>query len=244
VEHVSAALAEAGQESFVASFDLDSTSVVVETFGPAVTDAETLSARAGLRNENAVNVRVTEVPREFAPEPAARGGMAYSSCTGGFIVKSGTTRYIATAHHCTTKPATYDGAATGPSVIASSYDVRRTYLSGSHGATFRRDVGVYSTATSYGNPAFGGYVCKFGTTTHLTCSVVDGTGQCVKYPDWPQFCGMFRTMSDIVDPGDSGGPAFNGGRALGLVSGHSPGVTSWFSQISTLSGLGVTVVTG
>lgn len=146
VEQVSATLAEAGQESFVASFDLDSTTVVVETYGPAVTDAESLSVRAGLGNENPVKVALREAPKELAPEPTARGGMAYSSCTGGFIVKSGTSRYIATAHHCATKPSTYDGAATG--------------------------------------------------------------------------------------------------RALGLISGHSPGVTSWFSQISTLSGLGVTVVIG
>lgn len=244
VEDLSAELTKFGQKAFVASYDWNTTTVLVETFGSPIVDSETLMKQSALASRLHVSLTIRE-SGDSAPAPAARGGMKYSNCTGGFIAKQGTERVIVTARHCDTKPATYDAATTGTTVVTSSSDLRKTSLVGTaHGPGFRRDLGLWTSATSYGDPAFGGYVCKFGTTTNNTCSVVEATGLCVKYAEWPQFCGIFRTMSDIVDPGDSGGPAFNGGRALGITSGHSPGQTSFFTQISRLSGLGVTVVTG
>lgn len=58
------------------------------------------------RNPRSLELEIQ--PLEHAPEPQARGGFGYYDCTGGFTVKSGSTRGIATPHHCTTKPSSYN----------------------------------------------------------------------------------------------------------------------------------------
>lgn len=193
---------------------------------------------------------VVEVGDGEQPTPAARGGLAYSSCTGGFMVKTGSSRGISTAHHCSSKPSSYDGSSTGTTYPYSSRDVRWTKItSGTASAQFVYDrtgssgTSLFRTATSSGNPVVGAYVCKFGKTTGSSCDYVEDSGRCVNYAGWPEFCGLFYTQGHSVQLGDSGGPWYSGNKALGITSGYDGG-GDYFSGIGSLNLLGVTVVTG
>lgn len=179
-----------------------------------------------------------------APAPAARGGLAYSTCTGGFIVSSSGVYGISTAQHCATKPATYDGSTTGSSTALGGRDVRWTrFIIASPSRTFQYDFGKFRAATGSGDPVVGTVACKFGNTTGYSCDTVESSGNCTTYAGWPQFCGLFRTANNYVSPGDSGGPWFYGNTARGITSGYSSGDSDIFSGIGSLNLLSLVVYT-
>jgi streptogrisin C len=217
--------------------------VAVDPSSPAKSALPADVARAA--SEAGTSVVIVE--RDLgSPLPDARGGMAYSTCTGGFVVQSLGVYGIGTAHHCITKPSTYDGSNVGTTTAYSTRDVRWSrFTSGTPQPVFRYGWGNYRTVTSSSNPVIGGLVCKFGTTTGNTCDVVVSSGHCVTYANFPQFCGLYRTGNRDAAPGDSGGPWYYGSRALGI---HSGGDNFWnydqFSGIGSLNLLGVTVITG
>lgn len=246
-EQVSLAMERAGQDVFTVGFVAETGHLQVTAYEPVAPGLETIvkEAISGAAKSEAslVELELRAGESSMAPVPDARGGMNYSSCTGGFIAKSGSSRYVVTARHCETKPSTYDGATTGPTTYTTNRDLRRTYLSGNHVATFRWDWGAYRTVQSVGNPVFGTLACKFGTTTGSTCATVIATDQCASYDGYPTFCGMARVSGYFSEPGDSGGPWFSGTKALAIHSGRW-GSGSVGTKISDISGLGVSLVTG
>jgi hypothetical protein len=208
-----------------------------DTYVLALKTAKVESARLG--------VSLREADTENHAQPAYRGGYVYSTCTGGFVVQSGGVYGISTAHHCTSKPSTYDGATTGTTTAYSTRDVRWTRITtGTPSPTIRDSATTHRTITSSGNPVVGAASCKYGKTTGYGCDIVESSGYCANYPGWPEFCGLYKTVDDIIEGGDSGGPWFFGNKAHGITSGQSSNQYSLFSGIGSLSLLGVTVVTG
>lgn len=242
---VAAVLAANGSGVFEVHYDLHAN--VVEVSVPDVEadiSPHSWAAASAVAAEYESTIKV--VPLSAQSEPDARGGMAYSTCTGGFVVQSLGVYGISTAHHCTTKPSTYDGSNLGTTSASSTRDVRwARFTSGTPQPVFRYGWGSYRTATASSNPVVGAAVCKFGTTTGNTCDVVVSSGHCVTYTGFPEFCGLYRTDNRDADGGDSGGPWYFGSRAHGIHSGGSDaGNYDHFSGIGSLNLLSLTVVVG
>ncbi len=222
---------------------------VVTSVGPGA-KALSQAVPAGLKDRAiAIGTRVDVVETDtLQQEATARGGMVYGGCTGGFIVSGSGTRGISTAAHCTTKPSSYDGNSLGTTATPyiTSYDLRwTTFTSGTSGNSFQYTSGGYRNATSTGNAAVGGVVCKYGKTTGSFCTTVASTGHCDG-----QYCQLLQTVSGSVQPGDSGGPWYYGNKALGITHGFVykigyPGspIADLFTGVTGVTLLGVTVVT-
>lgn len=180
---------------------------------------------------------VVETSTEETPVmQASQGGEPYTSgCTGGFMAFKGSAAGILTAAHCTTKPATYDGATTGTTSIATNYDFRFTALSGSALENkIRTGASTYNAITSSGTPVPGLAICKYGSNTKRTCGTVNQSFGCIYFGGTAYTCGLFNTTTVMSGPGDSGGPWYVGSRAYGIHYGATS-TQSYFTGINTLS---------
>lgn len=155
------------------------------------------------------------------PVPAYLGGKPYSGCTAGFVARREGQQGITTAAHCFTKPATYDGQRTGTTWMASNQrDVRFTsILSGTAEPKFQYKAGQYRTVTSLGVVSPGMTIFKYGKTTGYGQATINKYEGCRKYTDGRTWCGLYSTTRKVIAPGDSGGPWFVAGKALGYTSG-------------------------
>ena len=196
----------------------------------------TQASQSGTRIE--VVSRDTEIS-----EAAARGGMNYSSCTGGFIGKpfGSTYRGIITAKHCTTRPSSYDGnptIASGSSTILGK-DLRFTrFASGTYNNTFRYTSGSFRSATSTINPVVGAVACKYGRITGRFCTTIAKNGVSAGGNT-----GMSQTKDGSVQPGDSGGPWYYGNAAMGITYGYTYPVGQPTNPLTDLfTGIGTTYV--
>ncbi len=98
------------------------------------------------------------------------------------------------------------------------------------------------------------YVCKHGRTTQTTCGYIDYKSFRPNYGDGVQFNATFilvrPTSEDMGNRGDSGGPVYVGGTALGIVSGETgsncnpPNNCPYliYMPIDYVSGIGVQVL--
>jgi hypothetical protein len=210
--------------------------------------------RKGLSLPDSVMV----VPVEKLAEPAASiyGGLPLSTCTSGFSVKKGwifTTKGITTAAHCPNSQS-YSGndLPFQSERIGGSYDIQWHTAPGytvtnkiqwwSDGST--RDI---TAKKSRNNQVIGEYVCKYGMTTHYTCGTIVDKNFAPNYIEDPSptFIRVSSTTTDLVEPGDSGGPWFLLNTAYGTTSGHiEPGNDAIYMAVNYIeSGLGVSVMT-
>jgi len=205
-------------------------------------------------------VRVSTVDAMGKPDTEIYGGLPLSTCTSGFSVKKGwwifTTKGITTAGHCSDTQSYSGNSLTFKSeMYTGSYDIQWHTASGytvtnkiqwwSDGST--RDI----TATkSRSNQVIGGYVCKYGMTSHYTCGYISDKNYKPSYV--PNAIATFIRVdntagyNDLSSAGDSGGPWFLTNTAYGTHSG-SPGADSndaIYMAVNYLeSGLGVSVMT-
>lgn len=230
LEAVSDAASESGlAEGYSASYDWRTNTVTFDIAGAPENleelESELVATQGNLLARSAhakpqIEFNVVEAA-DIEMELAARGGEPYADCTGGFMARSGGFSGIATAHHCVTKPATYNGATTGSTAAHGSRDVRWTRLtSGSHSAVFRSGPNETRTVTHVINPVVGASLCKYGRITGYTCSTVNQTGLNTQWGTFPRFYDIIRTNNRHVVKGDSGGPWFFGGRAYGTTTGY------------------------
>ena len=131
---------------------------------------------------------------------------------------------ILTAAHCTTKPSTYHGDATGSTYLApTNYDLRFTALSG---GTPRNQIKIGASSfriiTQTGIVSPGITLYKYGRTTGYGYSVVDKAADCYTDSSGKTWCHTFKTKTKVTEGGDSGGPWFMNNRAYGIHHGSSP----------------------
>ncbi|MFE6501876.1 S1 family peptidase [Kitasatospora sp. NPDC057738] len=176
---------------------------------------------------SAPNLDVHRVPGVFTPLLAA-GDAIYGGeyrCSLGFNVVSGSTYYFLTAGHC-------------GNVAANWYtDVAHSTLIGpTIGSTFpghdyalvRYDNSALSHPggfTSAPNAVVGEAVKRTGSTTGTHGGTVTGLNATVRYTDGSTVRGLIQT-NVCAEAGDSGGPLYDGTKALGLTSGGSGDCTS------------------
>jgi streptogrisin B len=220
---------------------------VVVTADSTVSAAEvaTIKESAGA---NAGAIRIKRVPGAF--RPLLSGGDAIYGggyrCSLGFNVISGSTYYFLTAGHCGKVANTWytnPGQTTliGPTVNYS--------FPGNDYALVRYDnaslshTGGFTIADAF----VGESVKRTGSTTGTRAGTVTALNVSVRYVGRLHgvVSGLIQT-NVCAEPGDSGGPLYDGTRALGLTSGGSgdctSGGTTFFQPVrEAANAYGVTV---
>ncbi|WP_433512804.1 S1 family peptidase [Nonomuraea sp. CA-143628] len=211
VIHVSAELREAGMPQAERDAVRD-----------RLASARTLSA--GMK----VEVEVSSLPASVPQDDYLRGGGYLTGCTAGFNLKYATTstKRIGTAGHCgSTEFSTYtnhsaDGGSTGVMEIWSHQgkwgDIGYYDTGGfTPTRTFYYDFSKKRYADSRsGMPAVGDTACKFGKISGRVCTSV-------RYRNVSVNSLRHMVISNSTDcaSGDSGGPWYHGGMAMGIHQG-------------------------
>jgi streptogrisin D len=209
--------------------------------GAAFGQVQAAVARAGSR---ARLVRTSGQLTQFIAAGDAIYGGQYR-CSLGFNVRKGTTYYFLTAGHC--------------GKVANEWfsdAAHNTKLGNTTGATFPGSDYAIVTYTNSSITKSGGFsgagqayigerVTRDGSTTGVHSGTVTGLNATVHYISGGTVKGMIKT--DVcAEPGDSGGPLYDGSIALGLTSGGSgncrTGGTTYFQPVTEpLSKYGVSV---
>ena len=195
------------------------------------------------------------------------GQSAY--CTSGFSVYDQYgNRGITTAAHCYDKayrngdPLTFISKRYG-----GSYDVQWHTAPGFTVKPWAADeynnagdttpyYRVITATKAKTNQSIGDLVCKHGRTTGTTCGYIELKNHQPDYNDGLQWNATFivvrPTSEDMTNGGDSGGPVYVGGNALGISTGETgprcqPDTTGctwlYYMAVDYVSGLGVQVLT-
>jgi streptogrisin B len=166
-------------------------------------------------------------------------------CSLGFNVRKGSTNYFLTAGHCgnianewfsDANHNTKLGNTSGSSFPNNDYAIV-TYTN-----TSITKTGGFPTAA---NAYIGEAVKRRGSTTGIKSGTVTGLNATVHYSGGGTVKGMIRT-NVCAEPGDSGGPLYDGTIALGLTSGGSGdcrtgGTTFYQPVLEALGKYGVSV---
>ena len=220
---------------------------VVVTADSSVSSAAiaTLRRAAGA---NAGALRVDRASGVFSPLISA-GDAIYGGrvrCSLGFNVSSGSTFYLLTAGHCgklaspwytNAQHTTLIGPVVNFSFPGNDYAlVRYDNTSLSH-------PGGFTVADAF----VGERVTRDGSTTGVHSGTVTALNVSVRYVGNPggKVSGLIQTTV-CAEPGDSGGPLYDGSRALGLTSGGSgncsTGGTTFFQPVrEAAQAYGVTI---
>ncbi|MGW9032894.1 S1 family peptidase [Streptomyces sp. NPDC055722] len=219
---------------------------VVVTADSTVSTAEIarIKKAAGANTNHALKFeRTTGIFRPLLSAGNAIYGGQYR-CSLGFNVVSGSTYYFLTAGHCGkvaktwyTDPAhnTLIGPTIGYSFPGNDYAlVRYDNTSLSH-------PGGYTAA----NASVGESVKRTGSTTGTHSGTVTALNVTVRYQGGGTVSGLIQTTV-CAEPGDSGGPLYDGTKALGITSGGSgdctSGGTTFYQPVpEALSAYGVSI---
>jgi streptogrisin B len=220
---------------------------VVVTADSSVSAAEVARLRHAAGSDAAA-IQVVHVAGVFKPLLSA-GDAIYGGkyrCSLGFNVVSGSTYYFLTAGHCGSLASTWytnSGHTTliGPTVSYS--------FPGNDYALVRYDNSSLSHPGGYAvaDASVGESVTRDGSTTGVHTGTVTALNVTVRYRGHPggTVSGLIQT-NVCAEPGDSGGPLYDGSKALGLTSGGSgdctTGGTTFFQPVrEAANAYGVTI---
>jgi streptogrisin B len=244
LSHVSQAVNGSGVEG-IAWYTDEAVRQVVVTVDSTVSTAEVATLkRAASTNPAALRIEYTK----GTFRPLLSGGDAIYGgryrCSLGFNVVKGSTFYFLTAGHCGKVAKTWytDSGHTrliGPT-IGYSYP-------GNDYALVRYDNGALSHPGGYtvANAFVGETVTRDGSTTGIHSGRVTALNVTVRYQGGGRVSGMIKTTV-CAEPGDSGGPLYDGSKALGITSGGSgdckSGGTTFYQPVGeAAAAYGVTV---
>ncbi|MFF7934126.1 MULTISPECIES: S1 family peptidase [unclassified Streptomyces] len=195
----------------------------------------------------------TFTPRLNGAQPILSTG---GRCSAGFNVTNGQSDFILTAGHCGPTGSTWFadtggtnqlGRTVSQSFPGNDYSLVQ-YADGKAGdgagvVFIGNGKGVQITGA--GDPAIGQRVFRSGSTSGLRDGQVTGVNSTVNYPEGT-VTGLIET-NVCAEPGDSGGPMFSEGIALGITSGGSgdctQGGTTFFQPVTkALSDLGMRLI--
>lgn len=181
-------------------------------------------------------------------------------CSLGFNARSGTTRYVITAGHCTNIGSSWSGVGgtigttAGSSFPGNDYGIIRVTSSAAVSTALvdRYSAGSDVTVAGSTQAAVGSSICRSGSTTGWRCGTIGAHNQTVRYPQGT-VTGLTRT-SACAEGGDSGGSFVspNGAtrvQAQGVTSGGSgncrTGGTTFHQPVNEVLGrFGLTLFTG
>ena len=225
---------------------------VVITVDSTVKGARLATVRAAVQRLG-TSVRLAFAAGTF--ELKITGGDAiYGSkyrCSLGFNVVSGSTHYFLTAGHCgkaekkwwtSANHSTFLGNTTGSSFPGQDYAIVK------YDASFTDYLGTVAgnhEITEAAPAVVGESVSRTGSTTGTHTGRVQALNVTVRYQSGGVVRGLVQT-NVCAEPGDSGGPFYDGTKALGLTSGgsgdcRSGGTTFFQPVIPALQAYGVSV---
>jgi streptogrisin B len=218
---------------------------VVVTVDTTVSKSEVASIRKSAGPDaSALSIRhATGVFRPLVSAGDAIYGGQYR-CSLGFNVVSGSTYYFLTAGHCgkvakswytDAQHRTLIGPTIGYSFPGNDYAlVQYTNTALSH-------PGGYTAANAF----VGEKVTRDGSTSGVHSGTVQALNVTVRYQGGGKVSGLIQT-NVCAEPGDSGGPLYDGTKGIGLTSGGSgdctTGGTTFFQPVTeALSAYGVSL---
>jgi streptogrisin B len=244
---VSSAVGTAGVEGIAWYIDAASGRVVI-TADSAVSSAEVATLRR-VAGAHAGALRIERARGQFSPLLSAGDAIFGGKfrCSLGFNVFSGTTFYLLTAGHCGSLAGTWytnSGHTTliGPTVNFS--------FPGNDYALVRYDNTSLSHPGGFtlADAIVGELVTRKGSTTGTHTGTVTALNVTVRYRGHPggTVTGLIQTTV-CAEGGDSGGPLYDGSKALGLTSGGSgdctSGGTTFFQPVrEAVNAYGVTIL--
>jgi len=192
----------------------------------------------------------TFTPRINGAQPILSTG---GRCSAGFNVTNGQQDFILTAGHCgptgsvwfaDNQGRTQLGETTAQNFPGADFSLVKydSIRAGDGAAVVSVGGGKGVLITGAADPAVGQRVFRSGSTSGLRDGQVTGLNATVNYPEGT-VTGLIET-NVCAEPGDSGGPLFSEGIALGITSGGSgdctSGGTTFFQPVTAaLNQLGV-----
>jgi streptogrisin A/streptogrisin B len=216
---------------------------IVMTVDKTVSAAEVAKIKSAVPNASMLTVK--HAAGTFTPRVASGDAIENSQyrCSLGFNVRSGNTYYALTAGHCTAEGGTTwtsgSGALLGTTADSQfpGNDYGLIKLSSPASANDGRvDLynGSYQDITSAGNASVGERVTRSGSTSGVHSGTVQAVNTTVRYQEGT-VTGVIQT-NVCSEHGDSGGPLFDGSKAIGLTSGGSGdcsrGGTTFFQPVT------------
>jgi len=205
----------------------------------------TLSRATG---SNAAALQIQRTAGVFTPLLSA-GDAIYGSryrCSLGFNVVSGSTYYFLTAGHCGKLEKTWWTSSSRTTLIGPTVNFSfpgNDYALVRYDNTSLTHPGGYTVA----DPFVGESVTRKGSTTGTRTGTVTALNVTVRYSGHPggTVSGLTQTNA-CAEGGDSGGPFYDGSRALGLTSGgsgdcRSGGITFFQNAREAANAYGVTI---
>ena len=229
--------------------DVATNTVVVLARPGGEAAAQRWAAKGGAPSGAVRVVTSAEAPRPLAD---VRGGDPYfinnrARCSIGFSVQGG----FVTAGHCgnvgdrtTGFDQTNQGVFRASSFPGDDFGFVETNNDWTPRAVVNTsNNGQLPVAGSQEAPV-GASICRTGSTTGTRCGVIQAKNATVNYPEGT-VPGLTRT-NVCAEPGDSGGPLYDGTRALGITSGGSgdcrSGGTTFYQPVpEAANAYGVTV---
>ena len=220
---------------------------VVVTADSTVSAAEVATIRKSA-GANAWAIRIRRVTRAFRPLLSA-GDAIYGGqyrCSLGFNVVSGSTYFFLTAGHCGKIANTWYTNSSHTTLIGPTFNYSfpgNDYALVRYDNTSLSHPGGFTVADAF----VGESVVRKGSTTGTHGGTVTALNVSVRYSGRLHgvVSGLIQT-NVCAEPGDSGGPLYDGTRALGLTSGGSgdctSGGTTFFQPVrEAANAYGVTV---
>ncbi|MFK4691214.1 S1 family peptidase [Streptomyces pristinaespiralis] len=218
------------------------------------------SRMTGLAEEIGGFVRMERTTGTFTTR--VNGGTAVFGdqrrCTAGFNVTNGQDIFILTAGHCGPQDSTWFRDRQGDELVGTT--TAASFPGDDYSLVRYEDVDVLDRTNvvdigggrgvqivGAGEPAVGQRVFRSGSTTGFRSGEVTAVNATVNYPEGT-VTGLIETTV-CAEPGDSGGPLFSEGLALGVTSGGdgdcTTGGTTYFQPVTTaMEKLGVDLTGG
>jgi streptogrisin B len=198
----------------------DAADRVVVTADSTVSAAE-VSRIKGSAGRNSAALRFERATGAFRPLLSA-GDAIYGSrhrCSLGFNVVQNSTYYFLTAGHCGKVSKSWWTNASRSTPIGPTIDYS---FPGDDYALVRYDNATLSHPGGFtaANAFVGQRVTRDGSTTGTHSGTVTALNVTVRYQGGGTVSGMIQT-NVCAEPGDSGGPLYDGAKALGITSGGS-----------------------
>jgi S1-C subfamily serine protease len=220
-------------------------SQVLVTVDSSVKGARLASVKSAVQRLGSA-ARLEFATGTFRTDAVIGGDAIYGTkyrCSLGFNVRSGSTYYFLTAGHCgkaestwwsstTHNTTTLLGNTTGASFPGNDYAIVKyaaSYAVDTKGLAGNVDI------ASAANAFVGENVTRDGSTTGIHSGVVTALNVTVHYLGGGTVRGLIQTTV-CAEPGDSGGPLYDGTKAIGLTSGGSgdckKGGTTFFQPVT------------
>ncbi|HJP87591.1 MAG TPA: S1 family peptidase [Candidatus Limnocylindrales bacterium] len=235
------------------AYGVDASGRVLVTIDSSVKGATLASVRS-IAQRFGSTVQVERVSGTFRTLAVEGGDAIYGTkyrCSLGFNVRSGSTYYFLTAGHCGKVEANWWTSANRSTLIGSTQSATfpgKDYSLVKYASSYAPDATGRAgnvDITSAANAFVGETVTRDGSTTGIHSGRVTALNVTVKYQGGGTVRGLIQTTV-CAEPGDSGGPLYDGGKAIGLTSGGSgdcrSGGTTFFQPVTAaLAAYGVSV---